>query len=297
MNDRFRAHASNGRISLQDTHTDTDYYAIDLGDEGRRTDKEPKETTVIIPSHTVVKRRTVWDAIRDLFHTVPVNFVDLITVSLNAWINADKVSAEALEIQAHGDVMGVYRQGVVADKRHRQEVEGIDGQRVLSHLRTKKEAEILDAQIDINREVRRREVAKHGAEATDEEAMVTLLDQIFAASINQRVEIIDAGTETERRRLELSKVRQERLAHLHQPQQIAAPPPVVDPPKPAVSQYLTEDEIEALAAKAVFRFHGLDPDIAASSWIEWKRMLRGKYEPFVVEEIVKRAAVLRSSAS
>jgi hypothetical protein len=76
-----------------------------------------------------------------------------------------------------------------------------------------------------------------------------------------------------------------------------SPPVPEDPPTESMDIfeiYLSEQQIEKLALKAVTSFAKLDREAVAAAWQTWESKLQQKFAPFIVAEIVTRAGELRA---
>jgi hypothetical protein len=154
-------------------------------------------------------------------------------------------------------------------------------QAVLVHHAAAAEVTILGA---------RRQVAESRLATLEAEAELQLRVTVAAVPPEQGREILGREMEVERLLLEREQLRKQRL--IGGPSQIPAPLAL----PPAVDWEVSDQQIQALAVKAVTRFAPLPPGEAERAWVLWRRELGLRLPAYAAGEVARRADELRDLA-
>ena len=172
----------------------------------------------------------------------------------------------------------------------------IEGRRAVAEAEL--QARISLAEIQRAEAMRELEVRRQAAEletvAEEAEAERVLLSAVRQATPEQARRIIGADLETQRLLKERDQLRRERLGHpaAGLPTVPALAPPG-GPEPAALEAHVSDQQMEALAVRALTRFSNLPPDEEERRWDEWRRELHVRLPPYAAQEIERRADELR----
>ncbi len=140
----------------------------------------------------------------------------------------------------------------------------------------------------------RRRIAIARRQAEEEEAEGHLGALLRQASAGNMRQILGSELEKEKLLLERSLLRRLQRAGLPPP----APQPVSDlpPSANALEVHVSDQQIEAMALKAIARFGTLERDEAERAWATWRQELERRFPRYAALEIAARAEELRRIA-
>jgi hypothetical protein len=137
----------------------------------------------------------------------------------------------------------------------------------------------------------RRRVAEACRVTEEAEAELEMGQFLRAIPGEQGVQILGVQAEMERLQLERERLRRQRLQ-----QGLPTTGATLAALPPAVEWEISDQEIEALAVKAVTHFGALESSEAERAWLTWRRELELRLPPYAAAEVARRAEQLRPLA-
>lgn len=137
-----------------------------------------------------------------------------------------------------------------------------------------------------------RQAAELALRADEAEAERRLMASVRQAAPEQARRIVGADTETQRLLLERDQLRRQRLGTPSSATVASASAPAETEPT-GLEVHVSDQQVEALAVRALTRFAALPPDEAERRWDEWRRELQVRLPPYAAAEVEARATELR----